>query len=260
MSSITSPRNPRIKRIARLQRSAHHRREAGVVVVEGCTEIGLALRAGWAPLEVYQCPELAGGRRPEGLTTPPWEVARTAFERMSRREGPDGWLALFPRPRPTLAGMRLRQPALVVLVEAVEKPGNLGAILRTADAAGVDAVLVTDPGVDVFNPNVIRASRGTVFTVPLAETTNAEALAWLRAQGLRILAATPQAEAVYTAVNLREPVCIAVGREDTGLSDFWLREADLQVRIPMWGYINSLNVSVAAALLVYEARRQRSVP
>lgn len=257
MTPITSPRNPRVKRVARLQRSARERRRAGVVVVEGCYEIEVALSSGLKPLEVYFCPELAGERTVKGLEERPWVVSREAFERMSRREGPDGWLALFPRPQRRLADLRLRSPALVVLVEAVEKPGNLGAILRTADAAGVDAVVVADPGVDLYNPNVVRASRGTLFTVPTVAVPGEEALRWLREHHLRLLAATPHAALAYTQVDFRGSVCIAVGREDTGLSERWLREADVQVRIPMWGRVNSLNVSVAAALLIYEVRRHQ---
>ncbi len=124
----------------------------------------------------------------------------------------------------------------------------------------MDAVLVADPGVDIYNPNVIRASRGTVFTVPVVALSSEEALTWLRDHNLAILAATPHANTDYTKVNLQQPVCLAVGREDTGLRPFWLEQADLRVRIPMWGRVNSLNVSVATALLIYEVRRQRQTP
>jgi TrmH family RNA methyltransferase len=147
----------------------------------------------------------------------------------------------------------------VIIAESVEKPGNLGAILRTADAAGVDALLVCDPRVDLWNPNVVRASRGAIFSVPYVECDNAAALKWLRAQKIQILAATPSAELLYSAVDLRPPAAIAVGTEDTGLSDFWLSEADVRIRIPMRGKVNSLNVSVSAALLLYEAVRQREL-
>jgi TrmH family RNA methyltransferase len=146
---------------------------------------------------------------------------------------------------------------LVIIAESIEKPGNLGAMLRTADAAHVDAVLLCDPRVDLWNPNVVRASRGTVFSVPVVECDNASALEWLRSRQLRVLAATPSAEVLYSDVDLREPVAIAVGTEDDGLTDFWMQNADLQVKIPMLGKINSLNVSVSTALIVYEAVRQR---
>jgi RNA methyltransferase, TrmH family len=140
----------------------------------------------------------------------------------------------------------------------VEKPGNLGAILRTADAAHVDALLVCDPRVDLWNPNVIRASRGAIFTVPTVEIESSEALAWLRSNQMRVLAATPAADELYTDVDMKGPVAIAVGTEDAGLTDFWMQQADIKVKIPMLGEVNSLNVSIATALITYEAVRQRS--
>jgi TrmH family RNA methyltransferase len=146
----------------------------------------------------------------------------------------------------------------VIAAESIEKPGNLGAILRTADAAKVDAVLVCDPRVDLYSPNVIRASRGAVFAVPAVEVDSASALAWLRSRRMRILAATPSAEMNYTEADLRAPLAVAVGTEDRGLTELWMKNADFKVRIPMMGTVNSLNVSVAAALIVYESLRQRS--
>jgi TrmH family RNA methyltransferase len=180
------------------------------------------------------------------------------FEKMSYRENPDGWLALFPIPRLALADLKLGLSPFVIVAESVEKPGNLGAILRTADAAHVDAVLVCDPRVDAYSPNVVRASRGTIFTVPVVETKNEPALEYLRGRGIRVLAATPSAEAVYTQQDLRGPLAVAVGTEDEGLTDFWMEQADMKVLIPMMGKVNSLNVSIATALIVYEAVRQRS--
>ena len=183
---------------------------------------------------------------------------RGVFEKISYRDNPDGWIAVFPTPRRSLQDLRLAKEPLVIVAELVDKPGNLGAILRTADAAGVDAVIVCDPRVDLYGPNVVRASRGTVFTVPTVEASNAETLDFLRTHGMRILAATPSAETVYTREDLRGAVAIAVGTEDEGLTEFWLSNADAKVLIPMLGKVNSLNVSIATALIVYEAVRQRS--
>jgi TrmH family RNA methyltransferase len=146
----------------------------------------------------------------------------------------------------------------VLVVEGVEKPGNLGAMLRTADAAGVDALIVCDPATDLGNPNVVRASRGSLFTVPVALAESTAALDRLKSLRIQTVAATPGATLSYTAVDLRGPVAIVVGAEDTGLSDEWLRRADVQVRIPMAGKVNSLNVAASAALLLYEAVRQRA--
>jgi TrmH family RNA methyltransferase len=176
---------------------------------------------------------------------------------MSYRENPDGWLGIFPIPHVTLPDLKLSEIPLVIVAESIEKPGNLGAILRTADAAGVDALLICDPRVDVWNPNVIRASRGTVFSVPLVECENAAALEWLRANKIQVLAATPSADRMYSSVDLTLPTAVTVGTEDQGLTGFWLENADAQVRIPMMGRVNSLNVSVSTALILYEAVRQR---
>ncbi len=260
MPEIISLQNPRVKYIVKLRDDRRQRQRDGVMLVEGAYEIELAMAGGMRPREVFFCQELAAGKSVPGLDLEPVTVSRAVFEKMSHREGPDGWLAVFPLPHRTLDLLPLSAAPLLVLTESVEKPGNLGAILRTADAAGVDGVLVCDPRVDLYSPNVVRASRGTLFTVPAAETTSAEALAWLRARRIRVLAATPQAEALHFEADLRGPLCIAVGAEDEGLSDFWLENADLQVKIPMAGKVNSLNVSVSAAIILYEAVRQRCRP
>jgi TrmH family RNA methyltransferase len=179
---------------------------------------------------------------------------------MSYRENPDGWLAVFPIPDIRIDELAPSDSPLLIVAESIEKPGNLGAILRSADAAQVDALLVCDPRVDAWSPNVVRASRGALFSVPVVECSNASALAWLKRHKIKVVAATPAAHLVYSDVDLREPVAIAVGTEDKGLTGFWMSEADLRVRIPMLGKVNSLNVSVSAALIVYEALRQRSQP
>lgn len=255
---ITSPQNARVKHIVRLRDDSRRRRQDGLMLVEGRDEIQLALSAGHVPQTIFWTPELAG-REPGEVAAERLSVSRTVFEKMSYRENPDGWLAVFPIPRIALGEIKLSASPLVVAAESVEKPGNLGAILRTAEAAGVDALLVCDPRVDPWNPNVVRASRGAVFSVPVVESDNASALAWLRGGGLRVLAATPSAKTVYSDVDLRGAVAIAVGTEDAGLTDFWMSNADLKVRIPMLGKVNSLNVSVSTALIVYEALRQRGV-
>lgn len=257
MIDITSLQNPRVKQIVKLRDDKKERQREGLMLVEGYDEISLAVAAGHQPRTLLTAPELAG-REMELSAAETLTVSPAVFEKMSYRENPDGWLALFPIPHASLDELKLNEAPLLVLAESVEKPGNLGAILRTADAAHVDAVLVCDPRVDAYSPNVVRASRGAVFTVPLVETENAAALTWLRGRGIRILAATPAAQAEYTHQDLRGPLAVAVGTEDEGLSDFWMSKADLRVRIPMLGKVNSLNVSIATALIVYEALRQRT--
>lgn len=255
---ITSLQNARVKHVVRLREDKRQRKEDGLMVVEGVDEIRLALAAGHRAQTIFSAPDLVS-RSLEGGEAEYIEVSRAVFEKMSYRENPDGWLAIFPIPQTRLDHLVLSTPPLVIVAESVEKPGNLGAILRTADAAGADALLVCDPRVDLWNPNVVRASRGAIFSVPCVECENAAALDWLRAHNIQILAATPSAELLYSNVDLRQPVAIAVGTEDTGLSDFWLAEADVRIRIPMRGKVNSLNVSVSTALILYEAVRQREL-
>ena len=256
---ITSLQNPRIKHIVRLRDEKRQRKQDGLMLVEGYDEIRLALAAGHQPQTLFSAPELVSRPLEEDMQVESITVSRAVFEKMSYRENPDGWLTIFPIPQTSLDTLTLNDVPLVIVAESVEKPGNLGAILRTADAAGVDALLVCDPRVDLWNPNVVRASRGAVFSVPVVECDSVSALAWLRTHGVRVLAATPSAEMVYSDVDLREPAAIAVGTEDEGLTDFWMSSADLKVSIPMMGRVNSLNVSVSTALILYEAVRQRNL-
>lgn len=254
---ITSTHNPRIKQLVKLRDDKKTRKAQGLMLVEGWDEIQLALATGHQPRTLLSAPELAS----RSLTLASVEtltLTRSVFEKLSYRENPDGWLAVFPIPKASLDSVQLQSSSpLIILAEAIEKPGNLGAMLRTADAAGVDLVLLCDPRADLWNPNVVRASRGTVFSVPTVECDSASALTWLKERGIRILAATPSASTLYTAADLTQPTAIALGTEDAGLSEFWLRNADLRVLIPMHGQVNSLNVSVSTALIVYEAVRQR---
>lgn len=265
---ITSPANPRIKAIAGLRRRRAREQERRTVV-EGRQELALALGSGVVPELLLLCPELMGadadqlvavlqGRARERGS----EVvlaSRGAFEKAAYREGPDGVLAVVPtldrRCADVLPG--LPGDALVLLCEGVEKPGNLGAMLRTADAAGVHAVLAADPVTDWGNPNTVRASKGTVFSVPVADDSTGTTLDALAARGIPVVAATPDTATTHTEVDYRGPVAIAVGTEKTGLTDEVLERAEHRVRIPMVGRANSLNVSTSAAIVVYEAVRQR---
>lgn len=184
-------------------------------------------------------------------------VQGNVFRKISYRENPDGYLAVFGIPERSLDGLRLGQPPLLLVADSLEKPGNLGAILRTADAARLDAVISCGKPVDLWSPNVIRASRGAAFTVASLEVDDNQAMRWLRNNGIRVIAASPSAIMRYTEADMSGPVAIAVGAEDAGLSAFWMEHSDIQVSIPMLGQVNSLNVSVSAALLVYECIRQR---
>ncbi|HET6953659.1 MAG TPA: RNA methyltransferase [Acidimicrobiales bacterium] len=261
---ITSTANPRVKDVLRL-RKRRARDETGRFVVEGRREVSRAAEAGITLDQVLYCPGLFSPG--EGADTAAWgdvavEVARPVFERLSHREGPDGVLAvarafptdldrLDPGPRP-----------LVLVVAEVEKPGNLGAMIRTAAAAGASAVVAADPVTDVFNPNVIRASQGAVFAVPLAVAAADAVLAWLRGHGIAVFAAGPRADRPYWDLPLHEPAAIVIGAEHRGLPDAWFAAADAGLRIPMPGRrgVDSLNAATAAAVVLFEAVRQRSRP
>ena len=259
---ITSPANPRIKQLVALRRR-RARDQSGVTLVEGLAEIELALAAGVRPRALYYCPALAS---PDSLALADSagalggeviEVSRPVFEKISYREGPDGWLAVVPSVAGSLDRLELGSQPLVLVCAGLEKPGNLGAILRTADAAGVAAVIAADPVTDWGNPNVVRASKGTVFSVPVASAAGAEVLDWIATRGLQLVAAAPDATQLVSETDLTGPTAIAVGAEQTGLPADWLRRADVRVRIPMFGRADSLNVSTSAAIITYEAVRQR---
>lgn len=260
---ITSLQNPRIKTVVKL-RQRSHRDELNLFIVEGYRELKRALDNGRTPDALFHCAELFLGSNEPALI----EQCRKAgaalfpctpdvFQKMAYRERPEGLLALFPQQHLTLADLTLPAHPLLIVAEAIEKPGNLGTILRSADAAGVDAVIVCDRCTDMHNPNVVRASTGTLFSVPIAEASSAETLAWLKSHQIRILSATPHTDTDYDAVDLSCGVAIVVGTEQHGLSNLWMEHADLKVRIPMHGQADSLNVASATTILLFEAVRQR---
>ena len=261
---VTSPSNPRVKALAAV-RKRRQRDRGDTTVVEGREEVLLALESGVVPREFWHSPDFdrpvpdAVVDRLAALGVDIVQTSQDAFDKFSYRESPDGWLAVVPAPGRPLAELELGDAALVVVCEAVEKPGNLGALLRTADAAGVDAVVSADPRSDWGNPNVVRASKGTVFSVPIAAADSGEVLAWLRQHGIAVVVGTPDATDLYTDVDLTGPVAIVVGTENEGVTAAWRAAADVCVRIPMHGRADSLNVATSAALLVYEAVRQRGL-
>jgi len=261
-AEITSLANPRIKQVVGLRRR-HGRELSDVTLVEGRAEIELAIAAGSSPQTLYYCPALADpatlrlADRAADLGADIIQVSRPVFEKISYRQGPDGWLAVVPAVPTDLSRLDPGPRPLVLVCAGLEKPGNLGAILRTADAAGITAVIAVDPVTDWGNPNVVRASKGTVFSVPVASAASAQVLDWIAGRGLQLVAATPDARQLVTDVDLTGPTAIAVGAEQAGLPSDWLDRADVLVRIPMFGCADSLNVSTAAAIICYEAVRQR---
>jgi RNA methyltransferase, TrmH family len=262
---VRSLTNPGVKRAVKL-RGARARRETGLFVVEGFREVARAIEAETEIVELWFCPDLFLGSRESELV----EAARTAgaqcievtpdpFRKMSYRDRPEGLLAVCKQFDITLDRIMLGPRPLVLVVESIEKPGNLGTMIRAAGAAGADAVLACDPATDVFNPNVVRSSIGTSLLVPLATCTTAEAIDWLHRNAVAICAATPDAELPMWQADLRRPSALIVGSEQYGLSDTWLSAAEQKVEIPMPGrVIDSLNAAASAAILLFEAVRQRT--
>lgn len=264
---ITSLQNPRVKQLVKL-RDRRPRDEAGVFLVEGYREIRRALEKSVALRELYFSPEwFLGENEPALLASAEaagatlFELSKEAFAKVAYRERPDGLLAVAPQWQRTLADLPAAEAGgkapFYLVVEAIEKPGNLGTILRSADAAGCDAVIVCDPVTDIFNPNVVRASTGVLFSVPLVVAESTAVQAWLHERGIHTVATTPAAEKIYSDVDLRGPLAVIMGSEQYGLSDFWLKHADTPVRIPMAGQADSLNVAMATIITLFEAVRQR---
>lgn len=266
--TITSPSNGRVKELLALRRRRVRDAERAMLV-EGLEETTLAVAAGAHVRALFYCPELVleesrmaadalvGRVRDSGAET--IRLSRQAFEKAAYREGPDGVLVVTDAAERTLEELSasLGAAPLILVSQGVEKPGNLGAMLRTADAAGVSAVIAADPVTDWSNPNVVRASKGTVFSVPVASAATEATLTWLRGRGFRTVATTPDTDLLHTDADLTGAVALLMGTEKDGLTDAALEAADVKVRIPMSGLVNSLNVATAAAVVLYEAVRQR---
>ncbi|MDD6053238.1 MAG: TrmH family RNA methyltransferase [Candidatus Cryptobacteroides sp.] len=265
LQSITSAQNPKIKDFLALQEKSRLRREKGLFVVEGRRELLHCLEAGFSPRTIFVCEEILGagemeavlGAAGEGCTV--FSVSANVYDRMAYRSGTEGVTAIMQARNLRLEELRFRnEEPLIVVVEAVEKPGNLGAILRSADAAGADAVIVCDPLTDLYNPNLIRASIGAVFSVPVVAASSAETIEWLRSRGVTIYTAQLQDSSWYYDCDMKKATAIVMGTEATGLTGIWREAADRHIRIPMLGKLDSLNVSVSAAVLLFEAVRQRN--
>lgn len=263
---ITSLQNPRVKTLVRL-RERRDRDEAGLFLIEGYREVRRALERNVRLKELYFCPEWFLGANEPALIDQArsggahlFELSKEAFAKVSYRDRPDGLLAVAPQWRKGLDDLALSPQPFLLVVESIEKPGNLGTILRSADAAGVDGVIVCDAVTDIFNPNVVRSSTGVLFSVPVVVAESAAVLAWLKEKGIRVVATTPDTPQLYTQADLTGPLAIVMGSEQYGLSQFWLQEAHALVRIPMAGQADSLNVAMATIITLFEAVRQRNGP
>ncbi len=260
--NITSRHNPRLKEAARL-RNGRDRRATGRLLVDGARETLRALEAGVTPIEAFVDVACDGPRTEKTLAelqscgVPIWTVASDAFEKLAFGKRADDIVLVAEARTQGLRDLTLPKHPLVVVIEGIEKPGNLGAILRTADGAGADAVIVADTRVDLFNPNVIRASIGAVFRQGLAVATADETRTWLAEQGLQTYATRPEAPTCYSDADLSGATAIVLGSEAEGLTDGWNEANVTTLSLPMAGVADSLNVSATAAILLYEARRQR---
>lgn len=261
---ILSVQNPQIKQLIKLSNNARERKNTGQFVIEGFREISLAISGGYAVDTLFYCPEI---NTPKELITlenllntsvKKIEVTKHVYEKIAYRSSTEGLIALTKSKELNLKSLQLSSKnPLILIAEAPEKPGNLGALLRSADAANVDAFIIANPKTDIYNPNIIRSSVGCVFTVPVATGTATEVISFLKEQNIKLYSAILQDSIPYYACDFKEPTAIAVGTEATGLNPIWRAESTQNIHIPMQGVIDSMNVSVAAGILIFEAKRQR---
>jgi TrmH family RNA methyltransferase len=256
---ITSTQNPKVKNLLALEKPRERRKQC-LFIIEGKKEIGMAIDAGYKIGNLFFCEELISLNEIKSMAAADQlliPVAREVFEKIAIRENSGGVLAVAEQKVHRLDMLKLGASPLLLILESVEKPGNLGAILRTADAVGVDAVIICDPQTDFYNPNVIRSSVGCVFTNQIASATSEETIDWLKKNNISIYCTYLKAAKAYHTIDYSAPAAIIMGTESTGLSDLWVKSSTENIIIPMQGKIDSMNVSTAAAVVVFEAKRQR---
>ncbi len=264
---LTSHNNPKIRDIRLLQEKSKERRDEGLFVAEGKKETERAVKYGFTLQELYLCPELSGEEYYLTLSALSkgkhkfkiFYIPRALYSKIAYRDGTEGVIAIFRTRSLKLNEVKLSPSPLIIVLESVEKPGNLGAVIRTADAVNADAVIVCDPLTDLFNPNIIRASIGTLFTRQICLCTSQEAFNWLKKNNITIYTAQLQDSTLYTEQQFNQNTAIVMGTESQGLTNFWRERADCKIKIPMLGAIDSLNVSVSAAIICYEVLRQRNL-
>ena len=260
MKQITSVQNPFIKSLVQLQEKAKVRKQTGTFLIEGKREIELALKGGYELETILFLPEIISEKQLNDLTTKPLnviEISKEVYQKLAYRDTTEGILAIAKTKSLALSDLKLSKNPLILVGESLEKPGNVGAILRTADAANIDAVIIANPKSDLYNPNIVRSSVGCLFTRQIAVGTTEEVIAYLKANNINIYSATLQDSTEYHTQNYTTPTALVVGTEATGLSEKWRTESTKNIIIPMQGEIDSMNVSVAAAILLFEAKRQR---
>ena len=261
-NKISSLQNTKVKQLVALQQKSSERRKQGVFVVEGIRELQHCLNAGYTINSIFFCPELTDTGALSSLlseSTASYEVSPEVYEKIAYRGSTEGVIATVQSKQLALKDLHLSQQPLLIVLESVEKPGNLGAILRSADAAGADAVIICDPLTDLYNPNLIRSSIGAIFSVPCIACSSDDCINFLKQNNINILTAQLQDSKLYYDTDMTCGTAIIMGTESTGLTDVWRKAADAHIRIPMLGQLDSLNVSVSAAILLFEAVRQRKI-
>ncbi len=262
---ISSLQNPKVKYTFKL-RNRRFREKEKITIIEGYRELKRAFEYGMQLKECFYCPPMYLGENENDLiqtlsnnNVSVFEVNESVLRKLAYRDRPEGLIATVSTLEHSLDKIPIKPNGLYLIVESIEKPGNLGAILRSADATAVDGVIICDKKTDLYNPNVIRASTGALFSVPIAETNLSELKEWLNKNSINALAATPHTDKMFTTIDMTKSIAILVGTEQYGLSDALLEFANVNIKIPMLGKIDSLNVATAATILLYEAVRQRNL-
>ena len=257
MKQITSAQNSFIKSLIQLQEKAKARKQSGSFLIEGMREIELAIKGNYDIETILFLPELVSNNQITKLTDNPIEITKEVYQKLAYRDTTEGILAVAKTKSLQLADLKLPENPLILVMEAIEKPGNIGAVLRTCDAAKIDAVIIANPKTDLYNPNIVRSSVGCLFTNQIATGSTEEVIDYLMQKNINFYSATLQNSTSYDTQNYTLPTALVVGTEATGLSELWRKKATQNIIIPMQGEIDSMNVSVAAAILIFEAKRQR---
>ena len=259
MKQITSSQNPFIKSLIQLQEKAKARKQSGTFLIEGMREIELAIKGKYEIQTILFLPELVAAAQVNSFqsNSEAIEISKEVYQKLAYRDTTEGILAVAKTKSLQLSDLNLPENPLIVVLEALEKPGNIGAVLRTCDAANVDAVIIANPKTDLYNPNIVRSSVGCLFTNQIASGSTEEVIDFLIRNNINFYSATLQNSTPYHTQNYNLPTALAVGTEATGLTRLWREKATQNIIIPMQGAIDSMNVSVAAAILIFEAKRQR---
>ena len=260
MKQITSIQNPYIKSLVKLHEKAKARKQSGTFLIEGQREIELAIKGNYEIETILFCPELFIQSKNPNIELSNYqkiEISRDVYQKLAYRDTTEGILAIAKIKNLSLSDLQLPENPLILVLESIEKPGNIGAMLRTADAVNIDAVILANPKTDLYNPNIVRSSVGCLFTNQIATGTTEEIIAFLKAKNINFYSATLQNSNEYHKVDYSTPTALVVGTEATGLTQLWRDESTQNIIIPMQGAIDSMNVSVAAAILLFEAKRQR---